>query len=470
MAPGEPAQEPARPGEGSAGEAPLPGEIHRVTDLDRLQVRHNYWALVFSQAAATGYLTLRSGFLGALFEPVAPSVFAITFAVTAHRWLYPLAAPLLGRYSDKSTREGGRRKPFMVAGLAVMGGASILLGVGPRSYWGMVVLVVLASLGWTCYRIPRFSATPDLFGQSMWAGMAVSLAVAGFLPGLVVQGVINRTWERNPATAFVVAGAFALAAGLVILVRLREPSRDLMAVASEASQMTLGERMRYIVSHKNLLVLLAAGGCISVAASPVAPLYVVYAGHVLGVGVTTVAAAGIYGGLAALPLIPLVALVSARIDRKFVGMGCAVLGTALAIGAYKATSIVTLTAYGVVASLIGVAISVSLGTLLLVLFPREVLAEVAGIWTALTTLASIAVSYGVSALIEISGDWRLLWLPLVMGSPGALVCLAFLDLPKRYRRPDLSKLRSSVRTSLMAGVRGYGPPGGGSYQRPDESE
>lgn len=390
--------------------------------------------------------------------------------MTAHRWLYPLAAPLVGRLSDKSRRKGGRRKPFMVAGLVVMGLGLVLLGVGPRSYRPMVALVVLTSLGWTAYRIPRFSATPDLFGQSMWAGIAVSLAVAGFLPNLIVQGVINRTWERSQTTAFVFAGVLAVAAGLVVLGRVREPPRDQAVAAGVASQMGLRERARYIVSHRNLLVLLAAGGCIQAAASPVAPLYVVYAGHALGVGAKTVAAAGIYGGLAALPLIPLVALASARLDRKLVGMGCAVLGTALAIGAYKTTSIVTLTAYGVVTSLIGIAVAVSLGTLLLVSFPRELLAEVVGLWTAATTIASLAVSYGISAVIEVTGDWRLLWLPLVIGCPVSLACLAFLDLPKRHRRPDISKLRSSIRTSLMAGVKGYEPSDRRTDHSPEDSE
>ncbi len=467
---GESAEEVDGPASSDTTDSPLPGELHRVTDLERSEVRKNFWALVLSQAAATGYLTLRSGFLGALFEGVSSSVFAITFAVTAHRWLYPIFAPLLGRLSDKTKGRAGRRKPFMAWGLIVMGAASVLLGIGPRSYWPMVALVVLASLGWTSYRIPRFSATPDLFGQSMWAGMAVSFAVAGLLPNFVVQAMINRTWERSHAKTFVLAGLFAILAGLLILARLREPSSDQAAAAAEATRMDLKERMQYIASHRNLMVLLAAGACITIAASPVAPLYVIYAGHVLRVGVRTVAAAGIYGGLAALPLVPVVALLAARLDRKIVGMGCAVLGTLLAIGAYRADSIVTLTAYGVVTSLIGIAIAVSLGTLLVMLFPREVLAEIAGLWTAVTTLGSIAVSYAISASIELSGNWRLLWVPLIIGCPLSLICLAFLDLPARHRRPDISKLRSSIRTSLAAGVRGYGPSPTTDDHNPSESE
>ncbi len=434
----------------------LPGETHVLEDIDHRGVRRNYWVLVFSQAAATGFLTLRSGFLGALFEPVSSSVFAVTFAVTAHRWVYPVAAPLIGRYSDKSTGRRGRRKPFMAAGLLGMGIACVLLGIGPRRYWPMVALVVLASLGWTAYRIPRFSATPELFGQRMWAGMAVSFAVAGFLPNLLVQGVINRTWERSHSFPFVFAGVVAAAAGVLMMARLSEPEGDRIEAARVASRMKTVDRIRYIRSHRNLLVLMVAGGVITVAASPVAPLYVIYAGNVLGVGARTVAAAGIYGGLAALPLILPVALVSARVDRKAVGMGCAALGTALAVGAYHADSIVVLTAYGVVTSLIGIAIAVSLGTLLVMLFPREVLAELAGLWTAVMTVASIVVSYGISVAIEATSNWRLLWIPLVVGCPISFIALGFLDLPKRHRRPDLTRLRSSIRTSLGAGVRGFG--------------
>ncbi len=447
----------------------LPGEKHSVADLERRSVRRNYWALVFSQAAATGFLTLRSGFLGALFEPVSSSVLAVMFAVTAHRWVYPIAAPLVGRFSDKAEGTKGRRKPFMVAGLLGMGLACILLGLGPRHYWWMMALVVVASLGWTAYRIPRFSATPELFGQAMWAGMAVSLAVAGFLPNLLVQGVINRTWERSQAFAFVFAGALATAAGAAMAIRLVEPESGRLEAARIASRMGLAERIRYIRSHRNLLVLMFAGGVITVAASPVAPLYVVYAGNVLGVGAATVAAAGIYGGLVALPLIPVAALVSARVDRKTVGLGCAALGTLLAVGAYHADSIVVLTAYGVVTSMIGIAIAVSLGTLVVMLFPREVLSELAGLWTAVTTVASIAVSYGTSLAIEATSNWRLLWVPLMAGCPISLVALGFLDLPRRHRRPDLTKLRSSIRTSLAAGVRGLGPEELEAVQTPSAS-
>ena len=436
---------------------PIPGESHVVRGLHRHEVRQNYWAIVISEAAAAGFLTLRSGYLGAVFEPVSSTVFAITFAATAHRWLSPLVAPLIGRLSDRSARLGGRRKPFMAAGLIVIGVASVLLGVGPRSYWPMVLIVAIASVGWTSYRIPRFSATPDLFGQSIWAGMEVSLAIAGLLPNLFIQVVINRTWERSHSTAFVFAGVVALIGGIYVLLRVKEPRVEQEIAAARASGMTIQERLHYVASHRNLLVLLVAVGIISTAASPVAPLYVLYAGKVLGVGARTVAAAGIYGSLVALPLVPLVGIVAARLDRKVVGVGCLAIATFLAIKAHNASDIVTITAYGVVAALIGVAIAVSLGTLLLVLFPREVLAEIAGLWTAITTIGSIAVSYGVSIGIQVTGNWRLVWLPLIFGCPAALVCLLFLDLPQRYRRPDISKLRSSMRTALQAGIRGFGP-------------
>jgi Na+/melibiose symporter-like transporter len=422
-------------------------------ELDRSQTRTNFWILVASQAAVTGYLALRSGFMGALVAGTTGSAIAITFAVTAHRWVAPLTAPLIGRISDAS-RGGQRRKPFMAAGLLIMGMALLFMGLASSHYWALVLLAATAAIGWSLYRIPRFSATPDLFGQRIWAGMAVSFAVAGALPNLVVQGMVTRTWERSPALSFVFAGSVCGLASWGISAYLREPPSSQSYAAARAASMTVAERAKYIVSHRNLLVLLLAGAFVTVASSPVAPLYVVYAGNVLGVGPKTVAAAAILGGLATLPLIPLTALVCARIDRKAVGIFCAALGILLAVAAYRTSSIVVLTGLGVVTSLIGIAIAVSLGTYLLMVFPRDILAEIAGLWTAVTTVGSIAVSYATSAWIEVTQNWRVIWLPLVVGSAAAGICLLFLELPSRHRRPDLTDLRRSLRKGLAVGISG----------------
>lgn len=422
-------------------------------ELDRSQTRRNFWVLVAAQAAASGYLTLRSGFLGALVATTTTSALAITFAVTVHRWVVPVVAPVIGRLSDVRS-EGGRRRPFMSWGLLAIGVSLLIMAVAPRNYWTLAALAALAAVGWAAYRIPRFSATPDLFGQRVWAGMVVSFALAGAVPNFAVQATVARTWERNPSISFGLAAAACSAGALAVWSFLKEPKVSQEAAAASAQQMSLRERVRFVLSERNLLVLLVAGGIVTVAASPVAPLYVVYAGRVLGVGPKTVATAAIVGGLVSLPFVPLVALLAARIPRKVVGLGCATLGVALAVCAYRTSSIVTLTVLGVITELVGVAVAVSLGTLLLELFPRKVLAEIAGMWTAATTVGSVTVSYVTSAAIEASGNWRLIWLPLVLGSAGALVALSFLDIAPSHRRLDLSDLRRSLRRGFAAGLRG----------------
>lgn len=422
-------------------------------ELDRSQTRRNFWVLVAAQAAASGYLALRSGFLGALVATTTTSALAITFAVTVHRWVVPVVAPVIGRLSDVRS-DGGRRRPFMSWGLMTIGISLWAMAVVPRNYWTLAALAALAALGWAAYRIPRFSATPDLFGQKVWAGMVVSFALAGAGPNFVVQATVARTWDRNASISFGVAAAACSVGALAVWRFLEEPKISQAEAAASAQQMSLRERVRFVISERNLLVLLAAGGIVTIAASPVAPLYVVYAGRVLGVGPRTVATAAIVGGLVSLPLIPFVALLAARLPRKAAGVGCATLGVALAVCAYQTSSIVTLTVLGVITELVGVAVAVSLGTLLLDLFPRKVLAEIAGMWTAATTVGSVTVSYITSVAVEASGNWRLIWIPLVLGSAGALVALSFLDIPATHRRLDLSDLRRSLRRGFAVGLRG----------------
>src|SRR5690349_7752377 len=68
--------------------------------------------------------------------------FAITFGLTAHRYVTALVYPMIGRASDRTSARLGRRVPYMAGGLAVMAAGMWLLSTVP-GYWPVVGAIVL---------------------------------------------------------------------------------------------------------------------------------------------------------------------------------------------------------------------------------------------------------------------------------------------------------------------------------------
>lgn len=429
----------------------LPGEGHEVDELKSNEQRRNFWALVWAQAASVGYGALRTGFLGVIVGRYTTSALAISFAVTANRFFQPVLNPVIGRFSDKSQSRHGRRKPFMVAGLVIMGFSLAAVPVA-TGYWPLVIVASVSSVGAAFYRIPRFSVTPEIFGQHRWAAMAVSIGVAGILPNFVMQVVINRTWAESQDTTFVIAGAACLLGAVVLAMRMLEPTEAQSGVAEATAEHKMRERIATMRSHKNLMVLLVAGSIATIGGEAVPALYVIYAGEILHVGGETVAAAAIVGALCFAPLTVPAILIGLRVDRHYCAMACSLFGVVLAIAAYFANSIVTLTVVGVLGALSMTVVAVNLGPLVTLLFPRELLGEMAAIWSSFTTIGAIAVTYGTAFFVDWLHNYRIIWLPIAVALSVTAVVLTRLDLPPRHRHPDRSELRKTLGSSFRQGL------------------
>lgn len=434
-----------------AGEL-LPGEDHEVAELaDHIQKR-NFWALVWSQAASVGYGALRTSFLAVIVAQYTSSALAISFAVTANRFFQPLVNPFIGRHSDKTKSRHGRRKPFMVVGLISMGLSMAAVPIA-GGYWPLVAISSAGSIGAAAYRIPRFSATPEIFGQRRWAAMGVAIGAAGIIPNALMQGFINRTWEQDQELTFVVAGIACVVGGILLAFMMIEPAEMQAAHANAVIDHSFKERLSEMRSHHNLMALMLAGSISAIGVQGVPPLYVIYAGEVLGVGGRTVAAAAIFQGIAIAVIAAPAVWIGLKADRHYAGMVCAASGSVLCLAALAPSDIVTVSALGVLGAFAGIVVAVSLGTVVVLLFPREMLAEMAGIWSSATVLGSLFTIYGTGLMVDYFGNYRLIWVFPALGFAGSSLVLRRLDLPERHRHPDIKDLKTAMNFSF---ARGFG--------------
>lgn len=434
-----------------AGEQ-LPGEDHEVTELEHHIQKRNFWALVWAQAASVGYGALRTSFLAVIVARYTSSALAISFAVTANRFLQPVVNPFIGRHSDKTKSRHGRRKPFMVVGLVSMGLSLAAVPIA-GSYWPLVAIASAGSLGAAAYRIPRFSVTPEIFGQKRWATMGVAIGAAGILPNAVMQGFINRTWEQDQELTFVVAGIACVVGGILLAFMMIEPSEMQAAHADAVSSHTLKERLTEMRSHRNLMTLMVAGAISAIGTQGIPPLYVIYAGEVLGVGGKTVAAAAIFQGAAIAIVAGPAVWIGLKADRHYAGMLCAASGSILCLAALAPSDIVMISALGVVGAFVGIIVAVNLGTVVVLLFPREMLAEMAAIWSSFTVLGSLVTIYGTGLMVDVFGNYRLIWVFPAIGFAGSALVLRKLDLPKRHRHPDIKDLKETMNSSFAQGFK-----------------
>lgn len=433
----------------------LPGENHVVSELQEHVQKRNFWALVWAQAASVGYGALRTSFLAVIVARYTSSALAISFAVTANRFFQPVLNPFIGRHSDRTRSRHGRRKPFMVVGLIVMGLALSAVPIA-NNYWLLVGLASFGSIGAAAYRIPRFSVTPEIFGQKRWAAMGVAIGAAGLLPNASMQAFINRTWGRDQELTFVVAGIACVIGAFLLASMMLEPVEMQERHAVDARDRSLRVRLRDIRAQKNLMVLLLAGAIASTGVQGIPPLYVIYAGEVLKVGGETVAAAALIQGIAIAMLASLAIWIGLKVDRHSAGKFCAFTGSALSFVALFPDDIVIISTLGVVGALVGIVVAVNLGTLVVLLFRRETLAEIAGIWSSFTLLGSLLSIYGTGFLVDHYRNYRLIWLFPTVGFATAAMLLRKLDLPERHRHPDINDLKRALHSSFAQGFKRSG--------------
>ena len=447
-----------------------PVEVSRATEVRGAVVRDHrrasFAGLTLSRVCSQPFGLVMGTYLTLLVATRASSALAITFALTAHKYLSFLVFPIAGRLSDRTLARLGRRVPYMVGGLLVTAVAVWAFTV-VDGYWPLVAAVVVAREASIVQRIARFAITPDVFGRSRWIRAVASIAVVTLVPGAAILAVIRFTWKQDdPSTwnltyRLAAVGLVLAAAAVALLVREAPASH---VAAERAARASWRDELRRVLALPNAKVFIVAGALLAAAGASTGRLFPVWANHVLGAGAPELVdisiLTGVLGIVAAAPGLWLAGKAHPRtlaVAAAIVGglaTGAHVFVTELWMFAVLATIAIPLTVAAVAAGL-------PLGLRLIP--PGESLGESVGMVAGPMALVTSVAAYSSALLVDAFDDYRLIWLVAGAFTLAAAVALARLEVPPGEERTDLR----AIVADLRKGDRGHGGLFGGTVEDAD---
>lgn len=420
--------------------------------VDRRRVR-SYAGLVVGRLGPRAYGPVAGIFLTLLVAERTDSLFLVTFALTAGRFVTWAAYPVVGRWSDAADTRVGRRTPFMAGGLLVLAACTYAYPV-VDGYWGLVALIVAARLARVFYGLPSAVATPEIFGGSRWVRAAVNVWAAGLVVGVSIRLTVVATWEADDAStwrpAYWLAATFIATAGLAILLLVREAPAA-KAVARRRADGSWRQRFGEVLAQPNARVLLAAGLLSIMAAGFTERAFPIYAKQILGAGADDLAVAD----LVALPLgvatsIPIGYWLSRRLHRRTIAVLAALVGAGYSFAHLFLTHLWQSIGLGIVAGPFLVAVGIALAPLALQLVPRSGgVAERIGLFAGPVALAGLLANYVAAfAYDAVVHDYRVIWaLSGAFGLATAVVLLG-LRVPAGRQRADVRRAFREIRRAF----------------------
>jgi hypothetical protein len=418
---------------------PLPGNDHRRT---------SFLGLILSRIGAQPFGLVMGSYLTLLVATRASSAVAITFALTAHRYLSFFVFPIAGRLSDRTLAKFGRRVPYIVCGLLATSVAVWLFTVVP-GYWPLLVAIVVARESAIVHRLAGIAVTPDVFGRSRWVRAVLAIRVATLLPGLGILAVIRFTWDQaDPHSwdlTFRLAAAGLLLAALAVAALVREAPGSHVA-AQRAAAKSWRDELRNLSALPNMRVLLATAIFLGGAGAATSRLFPVWANRVLGAGapqlVDMTVLTVVFGVIAGIPGVWL----AGKAHPRTLAVFSALVG-AVATGAHF---YVTDLRMFVVAATISIPFAVAavvagLPMVLHLIPPGESLGETIGLLVGPFMLVTSFAGWASAAAVDASGDYRLIWLVAAACTLGAAAVLTQLDVPPGMERTDVRDLLRRAR-------------------------
>ena len=428
--------------------------------------RASFAGLTLSRICSQPFGLVMGTYLTLLVATRASSALAITFALTAHKYLSFLVFPIAGRLSDRTLARLGRRVPYMVGGLLVTAVAVWSFTV-VDGYWPLVVAVVVAREAAIVQRVARFAVTPDVFGRSRWIRAVASIALVTIIPGAGILAVIRFTWKQDDPTTwnltYRLAAVGLVLAAVAIAALVREAPASHVA-AERAARASWRDELRRVLALPNAKVLIVAGALLAAAGASTGRLFPVWANKVLGAGAPDLVDISILtsglGFVAALPGLWLAGRAHPRtlaVAAALVGgiaTAAHVLVTELWMFAVLATIAVPLTV---------AAVAAGIPILLRLVPPGESLGETVGMVAGPLALVTSVAAYSSALLVDAFGDYRLIWLVAGAFTLAAAVALHRLEVPAGEERTDVRALLAGLRK----GDRGRGGLFGGTVEDAD---
>ena len=442
--------------------------------------RASFAGLTLSRVCSQPFGLVMGTYLTLLVATRASSALAITFALTAHKYLSFLVFPVAGRLSDRNLARLGRRVPYLVGGLLVTAVAVWSFTV-VDGYWPLVVAVVVAREAAVVQRIARFAITPDVFGRSRWIRAVASIAVVTVIPGAAVLAFIRFTWKQDdPSTwnlTYRLAAIGLVLAAICVAALVREAPASHVA-AERAARASWRDELRRVLALPNAKVLVVAGALLAAAGASTGRLFPVWANRVLGAGAPDLVDISILtsglGLLAALPGLWL----AGRAHPRTLAVAAALVGAVATTAHVLVTELWMFAVAATIAVPLTVAaVAAGIPLLLRLVPPGESLGESVGMVAGPLALVTSVAAYASALLVDAFDDYRLIWLVAGGFTFAAAVALARLEVPAGEERTNLRALIGELRRTERRGgglfggtvedadVLAEGPPGTNSTAR-----
>lgn len=433
-------------------EATVAGTVSSVTHpLDSRRVR-SFVGLVLGRLGPRAHGAVSGTFLTLLVAEHTRSLFWVTFALTAHRFVTWAAHPIAGRLSDGSDTRIGRRVPFMAGGLLIAALCTALY-INVDGYWPLVALMILARLAFVAYSLPAYAVTPETFGGSRWLRAVVAISVGGIVVATSIRVTVLATWDQDDlstwSAAYYLAAGYILFAALAIVLLVREapadhrPERVVEPAQWRATIRTALQAPNAKVVLSGLLLAVSAGGAFD-------RIYPIYARDVLGAGGDDLAAAGFAEVLLVIVLLPLSWWLAGHVPRRALAVTTGIVWTAVALAHLWVDALWQSVALIAVGSAFVIGTFVALGSLYLRIIPRSGgLGQRVGLAIAPILVAEMIARFGSALAYDlVFKDYAVIWIiTAALALPAGLVIL-FLRLPPWAARADLAYGRKALRDIL----------------------
>ncbi len=389
------------------------------------------------------------------------SAVAITFALTANRFVGWIAYPVLGRASDRTRSVAGRRAPYMAAGLFLMGACTWAYTL-VSGFWFLVVLIVVVKTASVVFGLTNVAVIPETFGKSRTIKATVFIGVLGALVSLVIKGTVVATWKANdPASwnlPFREAGALMMIVAVVVLVLVREAPAAREAADAERRSPSRSWRTEVaeIMSGPNARVLVGGILVFWAGLSATGYLAIVYFEKVQHAGANVQTVAGYISGVPVVMFgLGLGYLLSRQLTRKQVAVLTPAAGTLVSLVQFTTTHIWQTVVLAFVGAPLFTAFAISLAPMLLQLLPRSGgMGELLGKLVAPFSLFAVAFSFLAAWAVDVTGDYRVIWLfPAAAGVVQAVV-MCWLRVPRGHERAELQGLFERMSESILTQVTG----------------
>jgi MFS family permease len=389
------------------------------------------------------------------------SALAITFALTANRFIGWLAYPLLGRASDRTRSVAGRRAPYMAAGLLIMGVCTWAYTL-VSGYWPLVILIVLVKTASVVFGLTNVAVIPEAFGKSRTLKAAALIGLCGILVSLVIKGTVIATWKANdPASwnlAFRMAGGFMVVVAFVVIALVRESpaARQLVERDRQHRMRPWRQELSDIMAVPNARVLVTGILVFWAGLSATGYLAIVYFEKVQHAGANSQTIAGWVSGVPVVMIgLGLGWVLSRLLTRKQVAVLMPLAGAVVSLVQFTTTHIWQSVVLAFVGGPLFGAFLISLAPMLLQLLPRSGgIGELLGKLVAPFSLFAVAFSFLAAWVVDLTGDYRTIWLfPAAAGVVQAVV-MCWLRVPKGHERPEFDGILERVGNSILEQVMG----------------